>query len=190
PRLTITPGVRWEYQGPPHDLDNCLGTFDPASTTGIVQVGPGLPHDKLYSPEKADFSPRLGVAWDIMGNGKTVLRGGISRMSSFPAIGSIAQQTPFGASLCNGTSSGNPPVCGGTPGILVLNNAGTEISRHFATTLSNVGLTWNTVGPIFPIAATSGSMCSNNVQCVTGALDPNFKRPKSVQWNLDIQRAI
>ena len=54
-RLTITPGVRWEYQGPPHDVNNFLGTFDPTSPSGVVQVGPGLPHEKLFSPERQTF---------------------------------------------------------------------------------------------------------------------------------------
>ena len=46
-----------------------------------MQVGPGLPHSKLFNPEKTNFMPRFGIAWDIAGNGKTVLRGGVSRMS-------------------------------------------------------------------------------------------------------------
>jgi hypothetical protein len=28
------------------------------------------------------------------------------------------------------------------------------------------------------------------IPCSTGALDPNFKRPKSLQWNVDIQQAL
>ena len=185
PRLTLTPGVRYEYQGPPHDDHNFLGTFDPSAVGGVVQVGPGLPHDKLYNPEKFDFSPRFGLAWDIRGNGKTVLRTGVSRMSSFPSITSIALSTPFGATIY------------GPGNTIVVDRRGTPESQHFSQTLTNVPLNWTTTGPVFPIASatpvctvialppiTAASPCS------TGALDPNFKRPKSLQWNLDIQRSI
>src|SRR5215510_2097652 len=65
--ITVSPGVRYEYQGPPHDVHNYLGTFDASVPGGVAQVGPGLPHSKLYNPEKADFSPRFGIAWDIWG---------------------------------------------------------------------------------------------------------------------------
>lgn len=185
PRLTITPGLRYEYQGPPHDDANYLGTFDPTTVAGIVQVGPGLPNSRLYSPEKFDFSPRIGVAWDVRGNGRTVLRGGISRMSSFPSITSIALGTPFGATMY------------GAGNAIIADRRGTPASQHSAQTLSNVGLTWNTTGPVFPIATTN-PVCTVitlpplpvPAPCSTGALDPNFKRPKSLQWNLDLQQAI
>src|SRR5262249_50809806 len=70
PRLTITPGLRYEYQGAPYDVNGALGTFDPSASGGVVQVASGLPHDSLYKAEKFGFSPRFGLAWDIFGNGK------------------------------------------------------------------------------------------------------------------------
>jgi Carboxypeptidase regulatory-like domain/TonB dependent receptor len=177
PTITVTPGVRYEYQGPPHDVHNYLGTFDASVPGGVAQVGPGLPHSKLYNPEKADFSPRFGIAWDIRGKSKTVLRGGVSRMSSFPSITSVALSTQFGATLF------------GPGNTIVVDRRGTDLSQHFASTLTNVPLSWNTTGPIFPIASAS-PQCTVAIPCATGALDPNFKRPKSIQWNVDIQRAI
>ena len=130
------------------------------------------------------------MAWDIRGNGKTVLRGGISRMSSFPAIGSLAQQTPFGSTLCSTTSTitSTGPQCDSAAAIVV-DNRGTVLSQHSATTLTGVTLNWTPAGPVFPTGS-SGSVCSTNFQCSTGAVDPDFKRPKSLQWNMDIQQAI
>jgi TonB dependent receptor len=176
-KVTLTVGLRYEYQGPPHDDNNYLGTFDPTAPGGVVQVGPGLPHDKLYNPEKTDFSPRFGIAWDIRGNGKTVFRSGVSRLSSFPSITAIALSTPFGATLF------------GPGNTLVLDRRGTEVSEHFAQTLTNVPLNWSLAGPVFPIA-TATPQCTVTVTCSTGALDPNFKRPKSLQWNVDIEQAL
>ena len=185
PRITITPGVRYEYQGPPHDDHNFLGTFDPSVPGGVTQVGPGLPHDKLYNPEKYDFSPRFGFAWDIRGSGKTVFRAGFSRLSSFPSITAIALSTPFGATIY------------GPGNVIVVDRRGTPESQNFSQTLTNVPLTWTVAGPVFPIAS-STPVCTVNAlppitnpsPCSTGALDPNFKRPKSLQWNADIQQSI
>ncbi len=188
PRLTLTPGIRWEYIGSPHSIDhNHLGTFDPSAPGGIVQVGPGLPHSTLIHPEKANFSPRIGLAWDIGGNGKTVLRGALSRLSSFPSLTAIAQQTPFGASLYDAT------------GNLVIDRSGLEVNTAYPNplTFSAGQLKWDTVGPVFPIVSASGPYCSpvdvpagKALVCGTFATDPNFKNPKSLQWNVDIQRAL
>lgn len=177
PRVTVTLGLRYEYQGPPHDVYNNLGTFDPTAVGGVVQVGPGLPHSSLYSAEKADFSPRLGVAWDIFGKGTTVLRAGFSRISSFPSITAIALATPFGATLYD--ANGN----------IVVNRMGTAAAQGFSTTLSNAPLNWSLAGPVFPISTTS-PQCTVVVPCSTGAVDPNYKRPKTLLWNMDVQRAI
>ena len=31
---------------------------------------------KLYNPDKKDFAPRVSIAWDVTGKGKTVIRTG------------------------------------------------------------------------------------------------------------------
>jgi len=180
PRLTLSPGVRYEYIGSPHEMSNHLGTFDPTAPGGIVEVGPGLAHSRLYNPEKWDFSPRLGLAWDIRGNGRTVLRAGVSRLSTFPAITAVSQQTPFGANIINAA------------GAFVVDQRGTDLNKNFPQTLSftPAQLGWNTTGPVFPITSAVGPSCTPTVPCGIGAVDPNLKQPKSVQWNLDIQRAI
>jgi hypothetical protein len=190
--ITLTPGVRWEYIGSPHSIDNNhLGTFDPTEPGGIAQVGPGLPHSTLIHPERANFSPRLGVAWDIRGNGKTVLRAGISRLSSFPSLTAVAQQTPFGASLYDAT------------GKLQIDRSGLEVNKAYPNplTFADTDLQWSLAGPVFPIVSATGPYCSpvkplnlpasqKALVCGTFAPDPNFKNPKSVQWNVDVQRAI
>jgi hypothetical protein len=93
PRLTLTPGLRWEYFGVLHspgaeralDANFYLGSGDSllqeiASGRFLRAVdAPGSLQGKLYSSEYSDFSPRLGLAYDFFGGGKTVFRCGIGK---------------------------------------------------------------------------------------------------------------
>jgi hypothetical protein len=70
--LTLNFGVRYEFSSVPQEANNLLGNFDP--NLGLVQVGHQI--SSLYNPDHKNFGPRAGFAWDIRGNGRTVLRGG------------------------------------------------------------------------------------------------------------------
>ncbi len=72
-RLTLNLGLRYEYLGIFKEEGNRLSNFIPG--TGLVRVGDaGLPD--LYDPDRNNFAPRLGFAYDLMGGGRTILRGG------------------------------------------------------------------------------------------------------------------
>ncbi len=107
PNLTLNYGLRWEAQIFPEP------EVDPAQTAyGIFLNDPRFPSDgTLHSPKK-EFQPRVGFAWDVANNGKSVLRAsyGIyyARQNMLTQVGSITtngvqQQTIAGGAFANPT---------------------------------------------------------------------------------------
>ncbi len=78
----------------PTERDNQFVVFD-AATASLVRVGVDV--EKIYRENNRNFQPRLGLAWTLTGDGKTVLRA---------AYGHAVDQP--GTTTVNGTA-GNPP---------------------------------------------------------------------------------
>ena len=75
PRLTLNAGLRYEYNSPPVDADDRANVYDIA-TRSLVQVGTnGVPRGGIES-DKNNFAPRLGLAWTVGEDQKTVIRAG------------------------------------------------------------------------------------------------------------------
>jgi hypothetical protein len=72
--LTLSLGIRYEYNAPPVDAQNRANIFD-VSTGALVQVGTnGVPRSG-YEPDRNNWAPRVGVAWSP-GNRGRVFRAG------------------------------------------------------------------------------------------------------------------
>jgi hypothetical protein len=102
-RLTLNLGLRWDPWMPPIDDNGTLVGFDlanpnfqssiaPGAPKGMWFVGdPGLP-SSVYSNNFKNFAPRVGFAYNVFGNGKTVARGAYGIFSGFPE-GLLYQRT-------------------------------------------------------------------------------------------------
>jgi hypothetical protein len=69
--VTINLGLRYDYFGIIQDKQGNFTNIDP-NTGALIQVGQG----RLYQPDYNNWAPRVSVAWDISGSGKTVVRAG------------------------------------------------------------------------------------------------------------------
>src|SRR2546429_9941696 len=62
----------------------------PISTGAFEQVGRNI--SSIYNPDHKNFSPRLGVAWDVTGKGTTVVRAGGSIVYSLLTMSTFVSQ--------------------------------------------------------------------------------------------------
>jgi Carboxypeptidase regulatory-like domain len=113
-RLTVNAGLRWDLFVPWVEVNNAQSNFDvttgrfvvasDSATIAGVQVG-----RYLQTFSKHDFGPRFGFAYDITGNGRTVVRGGYGMFWNFTPGGtssSKAQNPPFLQAQSTTTSLG------------------------------------------------------------------------------------
>ncbi len=81
PRLTLNLGLRHDYFGTVSEKHGLLSSYIPGpGSTFTEQLANGaVGHVKqLYTPQKLNFSPRVGLAYDPFGDGRTSIRAGFS----------------------------------------------------------------------------------------------------------------
>jgi outer membrane receptor protein involved in Fe transport len=186
-RITLNLGLRYEFQGVPTEAKNLFGNWEPS--VGFEQVGKNI--GSLYNSDRRNFSPRIGVAWDVTGEGTTVVRAGGSvvydllSMSTFMSQQNLqsavalfgAGVVPTGATIVD---SACPTGCSGIGNITA---AGVLIPGS--------SLTWqNQTTRIYPSNVTGLLVCSPANPCNTFSMNRNFRTPYVENWTLGIQHAF
>ncbi|MGB9234039.1 MAG: carboxypeptidase regulatory-like domain-containing protein [Terriglobales bacterium] len=171
--LTINFGLRYELNTVVEDSHNQLGNFDP--TLGLVQVGHQV--SAPYNGNHKNFAPRAGFAWDLSGNGRTVIRGGggvtyeavnwetfLAFNNSF-GLGSV----PTGATL-NGVAG---------PGTIQVGNITPAVANP-----------WDS-GPLFGNVSPSALQCGGAAPaCPIMSVDRNITTPYVYSWTFSVQHAF
>jgi len=187
PHVTLNLGMRYEYRGVPTEAHNLLGNWDPS--VGLEQVGKNI--SSVYNGDHKNFSPRLGVAWDVTGKGTTIVRAGGSIIYSLLSMNTYMSQqntqntvtlgvgtVPTGATIFDAGS-----CAAGCAGIGNIITAG--------ITLPGSSLNWvDQSTAIYPASVTGLVQCGNPDPCDTFAMDRNFKTPYVENWTLGIQHAF
>ena len=136
-------------------------------TFTLTQVGqPGL--SSLYNPDKKDFAPRVSLAWDLTGKGKTVIRTGFGMFYDAFSQDMVMGHLPYSPYYDPGPAYNNV----GPDPILSTGVVGGPINPGGVVT------------PVF--AATTG--CA--FECDAFGFVRNIKTPYMENYNLNIQQQI
>jgi Carboxypeptidase regulatory-like domain/TonB dependent receptor len=190
-KITLNLGLRYEFQAVPTEANNLLGNWEPS--VGLEQVGKNI--GSLYNPTHTNFSPRIGVAWDISGKGTTVIRAGTSIVYDLLSMSTYMSQqnlqsavalfgggvVPTGAQIFD-----NGACAAGCPGIGNITAAGVIIPGS-----GPVSLTWkDQTTAIYPSNVTGLLQCTPGNPCNTFSMDRNFRTPYVENWTVGIQHAF
>ena len=160
PTLTLNAGLRWDYYGVVSEKNDLFSNFYPTSATGLIQVGtPG--YGKLYQPDYRNFAPRLSVAWDVRGRGKTVVRAGWGIFYDAFSQDIFLDHLPYPVSYGPG-----PAYNGVGPAAM-----------QSGITLGTITANQPVFGDFSPVSTAFG-------------VDPNIRTPYMENYNLNIQQQI
>ena len=179
--LTVNFGLRYEFNSVIKEQHNLLGNFDPNSATGLIQVGlNGV--SGPYNPDHKNFAPRLGFAWDVSGNGRTVVRGGASL---------IYETINWESMLAFNNAFGLQNIPTGA----IINAAGATAGGTI--TAGNIAIPpllpqWDSGTPLYGNLATTTIDCDpvNSSPCPIMSVDRNLTTPYVWDWTLSMQHAI
>ncbi len=208
PRVQLRLGVRYEIDTVIKDSNGLLGNFDPNSATGLVQTGAGI--TSLYAGDHHNFSPRIGLAWDVRGDGKTVVRVGgniIFEQLTNDVFGGAAggvglAGVPTGIPLYDQANGQTPLQSGGTINAVATTYNGKALTGSTANGggPGDIAYNWqtNATNPLF--SDVSPACGDNNVtvkatgitatQCAITGVNPNLRSPYVTTWTLVLEHAI
>jgi outer membrane receptor protein involved in Fe transport len=185
-RLTLNAGVRFDHYSPWNFKRNVqttdgkwvtrgsnfyidrfyadqISTVFPTATPGMVYPGdPGVP-TSLF-PTQSKWEPRLGVAWDVTGDGKTSLRGGAG----------------FFTVTLDGDTAGNGVY---SPPFYMNYSVASTPSMMNAMSAATLAAFPPSIGPSLNLTPMYGAMLIEGIS-------PNMRNGSVYEWNLTLQRQL
>jgi hypothetical protein len=169
--LTVNLGLRYEYWSP---LDETNGLYlsprvennDPKATVldpnAVLDFIGGPSGRPLYHASKNNFAPYAGIAYNVGGNRKTVIRGGYSLAYAFDNLVTA-----------------------------IRNNVGTANGLQFANTVPNLVASLanppNIPAPAYKVPRTLADNYAISTTSAIGIPDPNLATPRVHQWSIGIE---
>jgi hypothetical protein len=184
PRLTVNAGLRYDLSFPIHEQHDLLSNFDPA--VGLVQVGRDI--SKPYNSDYNNFSPRLSVAFDPWGTGKTVFRAGAGIIYEIPHI-----SVYVGQNNTNASGLGLNPT--GVTGAPTGPGGGTIAAATISPDPGMMSANWASGAPVFGDLSVSDLTCadptvSDGTACPVFGTAKNLVTPYVINWNFNLEQTL
>jgi hypothetical protein len=206
PNFTLTLGLRYDY-------DSALANSDLARTPTLAQFHPVL--GGFIQNDVNNFGPQAGFAWDIKGDGKTVIRGGAGIFYETNIINNFLFDRVL--NLPPGIGNDTPVITSGAPDLLhPATGACLFRATNFVSTPGQCGAAGGVnlfAQPLRNVIAAANQM-QGVLQSITGGLAANYpppgvpplfdqtldaagsiiyneyRRPYGIMFNIGIQREL
>ena len=167
--LTLNLGLRWDYFSVPKEASNLIFNrgIDPNNPQLGYGFGPFRNPNQMYNPDHNNFAPRVGFAYSLGADRKTVIRGGVGIFVSPHPI--------FGGPIEEVQNSPTQPFR-------------VYVSKAQATTAGlKYPVTRDQYDAILAQLQSSGAV---GTDFANTAIDPNFPNPYSLQMMIGVDRQL
>ncbi len=170
PNVTIRAGLKWEYWSPLREKNNLA--LLPLVTSGSVRdalLNPngqvGFVNGGFYKPDRNNFGPNVGFAWDPSKDGRTSIRAGYSLAFVNEETMSVSDNAAFG-------------------------NQGLEAGTSLTNLYTSVGAVPTVPLPAFKSVRSYSDQLALALNSVAFGIDPNIKQPHVHEVSAGISREL